>query len=498
MIASGALALLLTIGALGTAEPAQVHRYVVSVGYNRSINPKMEPLRFADDDAARWFELLSPGAEQAHLLVWFDERSSKIYTDLLSQARRPSKDALRSAFKSLRERFQADRKAGVKSELYFFYAGHGDEDRGVGHFNLSDGVLTRPEFRELLLQDGARADRIHVIIDACKSYFMISGRGPGGRREPRKELLIGPDEIEGVGLILSTSDESQSHEWSAFSSGIFSHEVRSGMIGAADVDRDGKVSYLELQAFVAASNRAVPAGFKPSVFIRGPQGGPQGDEPILFAPASQPGAWVEIDLPNEGRVTIYDDRNVRYADAHKGKGARLRLLLSGRKKYDVRWRKSSWAGAKLALGPTLNYVVAARGGAVQLSQIEASPFDPPRGDVRHDAFERVFELPFERRFYDGFEEGLASGVTAEAERLEAQSQAWKIGLLSGGIGLVTISGVLAAVSLKSRADINNNTGQVDRIRLIDRANGLAIGAGVGGALALGALSTALYLYWVGD
>ena len=54
---------------------------------------------------------------------------------------------------------------------------------------------------------------------------------------------------ENVGLLLSTSSARESHEWSGFESGVFSHEVRSGLYGAADADGDGRVSYAEIAAF---------------------------------------------------------------------------------------------------------------------------------------------------------------------------------------------------------------------------------------------------------
>ena len=65
----------------------------------------------------------------------------------------------------------------------------------------------------------------------------------------------------------------ESHEWAGFEAGVFSHEVRSGLFGAADADGDGRVTYAEIAAFVRRANEAIPADrFRPQVLARPPQG----------------------------------------------------------------------------------------------------------------------------------------------------------------------------------------------------------------------------------
>jgi len=75
------------------------------------------------------------------------------------------------------------------------------------------------------------ATRLHFIIDACYSYFLAYGRGPGGQRRPiqagfSQAMQLSADSR--VGLLLSTSSARESHEWEGIQGGVFSHEVRSG------------------------------------------------------------------------------------------------------------------------------------------------------------------------------------------------------------------------------------------------------------------------------
>ena len=129
---------------------------------------------------------------------------------------------------------------------------------------------------ERQIVDRVHANETHLIIDACYSYSLAYGRGTGGIRRPigpfaaTEGLARRPD----VGLLLSTTSAQESHEWSNFQAGIFSHEVRSGLYGAADVDGDGQVSYLEIASFISRANDAIPnERYRPNVFAHAPTRG---------------------------------------------------------------------------------------------------------------------------------------------------------------------------------------------------------------------------------
>src|SRR5437762_3404086 len=78
-----------------------------------------------------------------------------------------------------------------------------------------------------------------------------------------------------VGLLLSSSSHRESHEWDGFEAGVFSHEVRSGLYGAADADGDGEVTYREIAAFVARADAAIPnERFRPQVYAHAPTHAP--------------------------------------------------------------------------------------------------------------------------------------------------------------------------------------------------------------------------------
>ena len=93
-------------------------------------------------------------------------------------------------------------------------------------------------------------------------------RGPGGIRRPASGFvnLEAAARAGHIGFLLSSSLSGETHEWAGFEAGVFSHEVRSGLYGAADADGDGRVTYPEIAAFVERANAAiVNQRFRPRV-----------------------------------------------------------------------------------------------------------------------------------------------------------------------------------------------------------------------------------------
>jgi hypothetical protein len=81
---------------------------------------------------------------------------------------------------------------------------------------------------------------------------------------------------------------------------VFSHEVRSGLYGAADGDGDGFVSYREIAAFVTRANQQIPnQRFRPEVYFRPPRSG----EALMALEHFTAGA-LEIDPVHHGHYVI--------------------------------------------------------------------------------------------------------------------------------------------------------------------------------------------------
>ncbi len=219
----------------------------------------------------------------------------------------------------------AARARGQRTLFYFVYAGHGNVDGATAYLALEDARLDGDQIEHEIV-DGVHADESHLIIDACYSYFLAYGRGPGGRRHPVQRFATGgglahrPD----VGLLLSTTSARESHEWAGFQAGIFSHEVRSGLYGAADLDGDGRISYLEIAAFVGRANAAIPnERFRPDVFAHAPVAASE-----LIDLRQAVGRRLRLDGAAQASHYLFEDNlGVRLADFHNARGREVSLLL---------------------------------------------------------------------------------------------------------------------------------------------------------------------------
>ena len=329
-----ALAGVLLSPAGAAAEPSRA--YALVVGVNASTEPGVPVLRYADDDAARYHELFRASAERVVLLASLDSTSQGLYPAAARAARPPTRANLLGALRELAGRLAADRRRGLASELYFIYSGHGHVDaEGEGFVSLQGGRFTRDDLYRLVVE-GSGAARVHLIIDACHAQHLVGARGPwrndrgGTHLDERFKQFLGRkrwQDYRHLGVLLSASAAGETHEWSRLQAGVFSHEVRSGLLGAADANADGVITYAEMRAFLTAANRGVAhARARLRTVVYEPEAGR--DTPLW----GWPGAGrcrLSLEAGDSGRLSIEDGRGLPYVDLHKESGGRLRIVLLG-------------------------------------------------------------------------------------------------------------------------------------------------------------------------
>ncbi len=311
-------------GALPQAAPLQAPiRLVLIVANNRGVDLGRAELRYADDDGAKYRALFRVASAPAdvQLLTRFDRDTARLFPDAPDGV--PTRRAVEEKAVAFAARAAAAKRAGHEVELVFVYAGHGDVDRGKGFVQLEDGALTADDLANLVRR--IDATRAHVILDSCNSLFLVSPRKPGGRHVATSDDAVRAlrDRLPNVGVFLSTSADGEVFEWSELGAGIFSHAVRSGLAGAADANGDGRVTYVELRAFVEVATREVKnPRYRPTVFARGPAGD---DQSALFVPRATSTRKLVIDGPM--RTTLRDANDIPWIDAHVEEGARVELVL---------------------------------------------------------------------------------------------------------------------------------------------------------------------------
>lgn len=315
-----ALASFFAVFLVAAVASAKDVRLAIVVGNNGSATLGRAELRYADDDAAKYAALFATStAEDVELLARFDADTARLFPAQAKKAVAPTRVAIDAAVGRMAARAKAARDQGDRVVFTFVFAGHGDVEEGRGFLELEDGRFFREDLESMLTK--VPADRAHVFLDACNSVYMLVARKPGGTR------FTTPEEIERsmaarlahVGTFVSTSADAQVYEWSRIESGVFSHSLRSGLSGAADLDGDGRVTYAELRAFVRISAAGVPnARFRPRIYARGPGGR---DDEVVFEPrAAGEGRKVSLSAGTERRVTLLDADEVPLIDVRLEKG----------------------------------------------------------------------------------------------------------------------------------------------------------------------------------
>lgn len=247
--------------------------YAIVIGNNAPPIGAMEtlqPLRYADDDAVRYHQLFARFAD-SRLLAVLDTQTQRRYLGLASTTQPPTQGNLDQLVGQLRVKMQRDRARGDRPILYFAFSGHGTyDDHGEPFLALLDAKLTQKSlFDDVLAR--MPAGLIHVIVDACHAGGVVGVRGGGffaketsARASETTPADVAPIFQSGplarhpnVGVIFAATIDQETHEWSVTESGVFSHEVISGLLGPADVNGDGKIEYTEVAAFVAAANRDI-------------------------------------------------------------------------------------------------------------------------------------------------------------------------------------------------------------------------------------------------
>ncbi|HEX8950897.1 MAG TPA: hypothetical protein VF945_03580, partial [Polyangia bacterium] len=363
-------------------------------------------LQFADDDGAKTWELFSLFADRTALFVVLDADTARLHPDAARAAESPERAAIFDKLARFNAEMARDLDRGDEPELFFIYAGHGDVDgTGQGYINLRDGKLTRAElYRDVIAP--SKAKFVHVVVDACKSYFLVNARGSNKRwvddSVPPEEGAAGDAHLQAfleeeqlerhprAGVIVATSGDQETHEWSRYRGGILSHELRSALSGAADVNGDGRIEYSELRAFLAAANARVrnPEA-RVEVFARAPALD-RHRALIDLRQASPLARYLHFGAGLGGRFYVEDDRGVRVADLNKEASSAFDVLVSARHAYYVR---SEDQEAEARVGdrrvevsslPWHARAIAARGA------IDAT--------FRND----LYREPYGRGFYDGF------------------------------------------------------------------------------------------------
>lgn len=310
------------------AEQAKTARFALVIGSNATSSKEQKPLAYADDDAARVAEVLEQSGVKTVLLTSFDKESQARFSDRVAGTKAPNRREVKKAYGELVKQMQSAKDAGSDVEFTIYYSGHGDVGPdGRGFLTLDGGRLTRADlFGDFLTR--SPADFNHILIDACRSEQFVLSKGNKNHKSDRVESSRRTEDVAqyletqhlgaypNTGVVLASSADQQTHEWGRYQGGVFTHQLLSGLRGAADINGDGSIEYSELGAFVSAANSGVKdSRAKLEVIVRPPERSQR--HPVLVHENVAQQRVLYFSERDDNHYVVEDDRGVRLADVRR-------------------------------------------------------------------------------------------------------------------------------------------------------------------------------------
>ncbi len=208
------------------AQASSVRRFALLVGVNDGGRERVQ-LRYAVSDARAFdkvlVELGGVAASDKRLVLETDRAG------------------LLRELGELRARAEQARASGAQRvEVLLYYSGHSDEE----------GLLLRGErvdYGELRRAlDALPADVRIAVLDSCASGAFARRKGGS----PRPAFLVDTgSRVRGHAILTSSSEDEASQESDRLGGSYFTHHLISGLRGAADSTRDGRVTLNEAYQF---------------------------------------------------------------------------------------------------------------------------------------------------------------------------------------------------------------------------------------------------------
>jgi len=226
--------LLLALCLLPARASAHVERFAVIIGNDRGAADEPR-LLYAESDAARVHDVLMQLGDLSPL------------NSVLLRGRDAS--FVRSALLEVNERVrEAATRPDTQVVLIVYFSGHADANA----LHLDGSTLPLSELQQIAR--GSAANFRLVMVDACRSGALT--RVKGGARVVPFSLPAYPEDPppgDGVAFLTASSAHEDAQESDELRGAFFTHALTTGLLGAADADRDGAVVLDEVYRYAYAA-----------------------------------------------------------------------------------------------------------------------------------------------------------------------------------------------------------------------------------------------------
>lgn len=213
-------------------------KYAVIIGINNYDDNNIQPLQFAANDAEEFHELLITNADypKENCFLFTENTLFPTYTEIKSRTEDICKKAI------------------ADDHILIYFAGHGQEINGKSYLIFKDTILDEIPNNILMLEE------LNKMLHTSKAKFKIrffdachSGqKGIRGKENVMSENFYRAltPRLEGFITIASCKQNQYSYEWPEKRHGVFTYFLLEALNGAADSDKDNKVTLHEAYEYV--------------------------------------------------------------------------------------------------------------------------------------------------------------------------------------------------------------------------------------------------------
>jgi hypothetical protein len=285
------------------SDQTVIRRFALVIGANDG-GPRRVKLRYAVSDAKSILNVLETmggvSPDDSRLLV------------------QPSRESFFWEIKRLTERVERARANHPRVEVILYYSGHSDEK----HFLIGKNKIPYRNFQEEI--NRMDADVRITILDSCASGAFT--RLKGGKK--RASFLIdNAYDMKGYAIMTSSSSDEASQESDRLAGSYFTHYLISGLRGAADTSRDGRITLNEAYQFAFNETLTQTADT-----MSGPQHPNQhiqmsGTGDVVMTDIRKSSSVLSITKNIAGRIFIHNQKNILVVELNKPAGQDIELGL---------------------------------------------------------------------------------------------------------------------------------------------------------------------------
>ena len=356
------------LAAHADGDGVRTRRFALMAGFNDG-GPTRPKLQFAVSDAQTMTRVLKTlgGVMPEDLLLVQDDSSA----------------ALLSALDRLSKMVAGAYTPGVRREVVVYYSGHSDEQGLL----IGGERISYDDLRQRI--QSIPAEVRLAILDSCASGAFTRHKG-GVRRPPF--LMDSSANARGHAFLTSSAVNEVAQESNRIGASFFTHYLVSGLRGAADANRDRRVTLQEAYQFASAETLA---------HTEKTRGGPQhaayefdlvGTSDLVVTDVRSTQATLGLGADLSGRIGVRDGAGNLVVELRKASGATIELgLEAGTYLVTMEGGTTSFeAEVTLALGQRADLarlsfhpgrpleVAAARGDAPAKTDTKpAAPSEPP-------------------------------------------------------------------------------------------------------------------------